>query len=259
MATLDLSFTKSSIFNHPQDYSTWKSSELQSLQEKIDSEAHSSTSPINHFLSLSILEGKGIKSKAKNGVHHTYLKVYHDGQVYTSPLFMDSLEPKWNFDLFIPIRKKSGTILITVWLLSDEKKDLEEGNPFLGSIILSGDDLSARTTEETTETWTSLGKRSSRSHVSGQILIRTARISLSKDSLEKRKIFAYLPNDPQTCFDKLFRDLMTKHFDEWQKGIDTPSKLLCNRLSSLWRIPKDYQIAMYAVQLRRLTIKACST
>ena len=235
----DLSATDPAIFKSRDQYNEWKFGELQSMDEQIKAMIGQSKTDVTAFVSLSIKEGKDIKSKSKENEHHTYVKVFYDGQIYTSPIFRDSLEPKWNFETVLAIRNPDAPILITTWLHTDQKQE-GDGHNFLGLVVISGNTLLEKCSSTPFNSWIPLGKRSARSHVSGQILIQGEILQLSRENIKTRSLFQWIPSDSEQVYFHILRRCLVQDLDLLQTGHETEAFDLLATLSKKWRVSSDY-------------------
>lgn len=182
---------------------------------------------ILYFLNISVIEAKGLKAKAKNGMlNNTFVRLFYDGLVYTSQIFKDSLDPRYNLDVSLPVRDVDKIIHLSVWLESEE---------FLGSCTIDQMD---------SYSWITLGKRSSRSHVSGQILVSVKNIKPFKDILLQYPILKYIPAKAEILYEQISRSLLAKTYETWNKGIDTDYYRLVSKLEKIWVISKDTRVGI---------------
>ena len=85
-----------SIYKRQTDYEEWKQNEVNELKSLFPMNAPYKHRNIQNYLTVHVAEARDLKSKSSEG-SHTYLKLFYDGQVYTSPIYRDDLNPKYNF------------------------------------------------------------------------------------------------------------------------------------------------------------------
>jgi hypothetical protein len=230
-----------SIFVSAEAYQTWRKEELQSLNNLSASLKSDTGSPFTHFLEFNISGASGLKNKSKTAEHHTFVQIQYENMIYISPIFRDSLDPSWKFSVNFPVRNPNSSILISVWLhmdhqIKEKEKDEKLKVPFLGSVIISMDSLLKKIENGAFEQSVALGKRSSRSHVSGQINIEARKIVItSKDSYA----FNVIPKDIRSKYDHLVRTLLKADLETLQNGSETTSKSFLALLRTLWQVPDD--------------------
>lgn len=205
------------------------------MEEQIKAMAldQSLSADITAFVSLSVKEGKDMKSKSKSNENHSYIKIFYDGQVYTSPIFRDSLEPKWDFKVVLAVRNQDEPVLITTWLYLDQKQE-EVSHNFLGMVLISGRTLLDYSS------WVSLGKRSTRSHVSGEILLQAEKLQLSRSSVLTQHLFNWIPSDSEQAYFHILRRCLVQDLDLLQTGHETEAFELLAELSKKWRVSPDF-------------------
>ena len=230
-----------SIFVSDVAFQNWKKDQLQSISNLATSLKSDNGPSFTHFLEFGIDGSSGLKEKSKIGERHTFVQIQYEKNTYISPILRDSLDPSWNLSINIPVSNPNSVIVVSVWLYVDHQKDDGENNPFLGSVLVSMDSLLKEIENGETRQSVTLGKRSSRSHVSGQISFRAQKIDITTKDAHP---FNIIPKDARSKYDQLVRTLLKADLETLQNGSETTSKSFLALLRTLWQIPDDIHYGM---------------
>jgi hypothetical protein len=179
---------------------------------------------IQAFVNVSVIEAKGLYKKMENC--NSFVRLWYDDIVYTSGVFKNSLDPRYNLDVFLPVRDSGLQVHVSVWL---------EGEVFMGSAIVPLSD---------SYSWIPLGKRSNRSHVSGQILVSVKNILPFKDIIYQYPILNYIPANAESLYQEICLSFLSRNYDSLKKGIETEESRLVKLLEKIWLIHKDTRVGI---------------
>ncbi|OUM67729.1 hypothetical protein PIROE2DRAFT_4804, partial [Piromyces sp. E2] len=151
--------------------------------------------------------------------------------------------------------KETDTIKITLWnkVTGDEKYDLidktrnmfkSSKDRFLGQVILTYNEVARYFGEKNVlDKWYVLQKRSSKSHVSGEIRISFQFIDEKSLSIS-HSMFTFIPSNPNLCCQYLIETVINKELECARKNntrficFSRNAQNLFNSCSTLWRIDK---------------------
>ena len=122
-------------------------------------------------------------------------------------------------------------IYISIWSWNSK-----EEHRFLGCCLLS---IETILSHSSVNEWIDLGKRSNRSHVSGQIRIEISTLP----STDCQPLYNLLPSSPLDVFKSLLKHFLVENTLDFENQESSVLKLL-TFLVSKWRIPRDYYTCM---------------
>ncbi|ORX59909.1 hypothetical protein BCR36DRAFT_342003 [Piromyces finnis] len=260
----DAGFIKADNFSSFEKYDLWKTNELCESNKLHDfykfylnnktkqDDAEPSHSKLIH---LNILEAKNLKPKSGDKrFSNPYFIVEVGGKEFESQVIYKNVNPSWNFSTVIFL-KETDTIKITLWnkVTGEEKYHLldktmnifrSSKDHFLGQVVLTYNEVARYFGEKNVlDKWYVLEKRSSKSHISGEIRISYQFIDEKSLSIS-HSMFTFIPSCPNACFQYLIETVIYKEL-EWSKknnvkfiGFSTNAQNLFNSCSMLWRINK---------------------
>jgi len=265
----DAGFVKCDSFSTFDKYNLWKSNELNEVNKLhnfykfyLDNKAKKDNpeSKNSKLIHLNILEAKNLKPKSgDNRFSNPYFIVEAGGKEFESQVIYKNVNPSWDFSTVIFL-KENDTIKITLWnkVTGEEKYDLfdktvnmfkSSKDHFLGQIILTYAEIAKYHNDKNVlDKWYVLQKRSSKSHISGEIRVSFQFIDEKSLSIS-HSMFSFIPSNPNVCCQYLIETVINKELECAKNnntrfiGFSKNAQSLFNSCSILWRINKLFIIS----------------
>ncbi|KAL6594914.1 hypothetical protein U3516DRAFT_566798 [Neocallimastix sp. 'constans'] len=258
----DAAFIKNENFSSFDKYELWKDNELKEINKlqkfykfyldnksKISKEVEDSSH--SKLIQLNILEAKNLKAKNDNCFSNPYFIVEVGGKEFESQVINQNINPSWDFSTVIFL-KETDTIKITLWNKNTEKSVRffkSSKDKFLGQIILTYDEIAKYYShKKILDKWYVLQKRSSKSHVSGELRISFQFIDEQSLSIS-HSMFTFIPPNPNVCSRYLVETIINKELENAKKnntrfrGFSKNAQTIFNCSTILWRVNKLYLLS----------------
>jgi len=258
----DAAFLKNESFSTIDDYELWKDNELKEtnrlqnfykfyLENKSKLEKEMEESKNSKLIQLNILEAKNLKAKNDNHFSNPYFIVEVGGKELISQVIYQNINPSWDFSTVIFL-KESDTIKITLWNKNTDKSVKlfrSSKDQFLGQIILTYPEIARYYTyKNILDKWYVLQKRSSKSHISGELRVSFQFVDEQSISIS-HSMFSFIPPNPNVCARYLVETVINKEFEYAKKnnsrfiGFSKNARTLFSSSTILWRVNKLFVLS----------------
>jgi len=258
----DAAFIKSDMFSTNDKYELWKNNELREtnklqnfykfyLDNKSKLNKENEESKNSKLIQLNILEAKNLKAKNDKFFSNPYFIVEVGGKEFESQVIYKNINPSWDFSTVIFL-KETDIIKITLWNKNTEKSVKlfkSSKDQFLGQIVLTYAEIARYYSYKTIlDKWYTLQKRSSKSHISGELRVSFQFIDEQSLSIS-HSMFTFIPPNPNVCCQYLIETVINKELECAKKnnvkfiGFSKNAQNLFSSCTILWRVNKLYVLS----------------
>ncbi|KAI8854209.1 hypothetical protein BC829DRAFT_380613 [Chytridium lagenaria] len=221
------------------------------------------------LITLNIVQAKGLLAKDKtSGSSNPYAVVYTpDGLVFQSAVVVGDLNPSFSLTVTFPIKDLTEFTTVAIWnrtspspsaALSAFVLNNATSDAFLGMVTLSHSELASSAAVkggagggERVECWKLLEKRSSKSNVSGSVLVTFEPTIKERITVQQLYATAFrtVPPDPVPAFYALFSRLVEDDCNVTSSAnnriLSPTSKEILGIVAASWRIHSLYPSVIY--------------
>ncbi|KAI9089606.1 hypothetical protein DFS34DRAFT_597989 [Phlyctochytrium arcticum] len=247
----DMGFLSPLTIDNDRQYADWKAQEDEELEKIIglanimEEYPHVDSSHSKSDLyRLEVRQASGLYAKDDNGLSNPYCVVSFDGLCYVSDVAQSTLDPQWNLSMLITDLNPTMKIYITVWNRSSARPE-RRSDAFLGAATLDSTSLNSNSVSEIR---LDLAKRSSRSHVSGHVLVKVEKLTPGmNDGNQWRESLRFIPPDPRTAYTSILQKLVERDAssNDSMSVLSESSQKLLNGLGSIWRLDAPFRAIVY--------------
>ncbi|TPX65599.1 hypothetical protein SpCBS45565_g05071 [Spizellomyces sp. 'palustris'] len=237
-------------------YLAWKRFEREAVEKLISSTGHGAVSAVvegavsdlssedDALISFAVQSATGLYAKDHNGLSNPYCVIMFNGISYVSHTVEKSLNPRWNFNVPLKVKSASDPLLLTIWNRSTDRPRDRRGDAFLGMCTITSGQLCQSSLDQ----HYNLDKRSTRSHVSGQVHVVVERITTDKDkpNMWKNALRA-LPPDPRVVYATLVKKFLDCAVAKYDGDSLLPEgyQRVLDSVAAIWRVGLPYRAMIY--------------